>query len=100
DPAFFRYVEEKRIGRSFLDRARRALVETGARDNHFLQYALLGGYPDLEHGPLYLRESRFDELRAATGDLRIVQGDLETLLGTMATGAASAFYLSDLFEWV
>jgi S-adenosylmethionine-diacylglycerol 3-amino-3-carboxypropyl transferase len=100
DPAFFRYVERKQVGHAFLDRARKALVETKLRDNHFLQYALLGEYPDLERGPLYLRESQFENLRAATSRLRIVRGDLETFLATMATGAASAFYLSDLFEWV
>lgn len=100
DPAFFRYVEQKDVGRAFLARARRALVETSPRENHFLQYAVLGRYPDLEHGPHYLRESKFTALRAATDNLRIVHGDLESLLGTLATGAVSKFYLSDLFEWV
>ena len=100
DPAFFTYVERQDIGAEFLRRARRALVDTTPRDNHFLQYALLGGYPDLERGPLYLRESNFATLRETTARIRILQGDLESHLHTMGPGALSALYLSDLFEWV
>jgi S-adenosylmethionine-diacylglycerol 3-amino-3-carboxypropyl transferase len=100
DPAFFRYVERPDVGRTFLARARRALVETSPLHNHFLQYALLGRYPDLERGPVYLRESSFAALRAATDGIRIVRSDLESFLATLAPGALSALYLSDLFEWV
>ncbi len=100
DPAFFTYVERQDIGAEFLRRARWALVETTPRDNHFLQYALLGGYPDLEHGPLYLRESNFAALRETTANIRILQGDLESRLHDLGPGSLSALYLSDLFEWV
>ncbi len=100
DPAFFQYVDQKNIGAEFLGRARWALLETDPRDNHFLQYAMLGRYPDLERGPLYLRESNFDGLRASTERIRIARGDLEGFLGTLAPGALSKLYLSDLFEWV
>jgi S-adenosylmethionine-diacylglycerol 3-amino-3-carboxypropyl transferase len=100
DPAFFQYVDQDRIGEVFLERARRALVETSPRDNHFVQYALLGRYPDLEHGPVYLRESNHAALRAATDHIKIVRSDLESYLGTLSPGALSALYLSDLFEWV
>jgi S-adenosylmethionine-diacylglycerol 3-amino-3-carboxypropyl transferase len=100
DPAFFKYVDKKNIGEQFLERARWALVETAPRDNHFLQYALLGRYPDLERSPVYLRESSFQALRDATHDIRFVRSDLESHLATLAPGSASAFYLSDLFEWV
>jgi len=100
DPAFFKYVDRKDVGATFLERARWALVETSPLDNHFIQYALLGRYPDLEHGPVYLRESNFQALRASTEKIRIVRGDLESFLGTLAPGSLSALYLSDLFEWV
>ena len=100
DPAFFQYVDRKDIGRVFLERARHALVETSPLDNHFIQYALLGRYPDLARGPLYLREANFEPLRAATERIKIVRGDLEGHLGTLPDGALSALYLSDLFEWV
>lgn len=100
DPAFFKYVEQDDIGRAFLDRARWAMVETSPRDNHFLQYALLGRYPDLEHGPVYLRESSFDRLRQLVDRITLVRGDLEGYLETLGEGALSALYLSDLFEWV
>lgn len=100
DPAFFTYVERQDVGQAFLERTRWALVETDPRDNHFMQYALLGRYPDLERGPVYLRESSFQALRASTQGIRIVRSDLESLLGTMAPGSVSALYLSDLFEWV
>lgn len=100
DPAFFQFVDKKNIGEVFLERARWAVVETTPRDNHFLQYALLGRYPDLERGPVYLRESNFQALRDRTQDIQIVRGDLESHLSTLAPGSVSALYLSDLFEWV
>jgi S-adenosylmethionine-diacylglycerol 3-amino-3-carboxypropyl transferase len=100
DPAFFRYVDQTQIGATFLARARRALVETSPRDNHFLQYALLGRYPDLERAPIYLRESSFDALRAACEAIRIVRGEAAGYLEAQPDGALSALYLSDLFEWV
>lgn len=100
DPAFFTYVDRRDIGGVFLERARWAITETAPRDNHFLQYALLGRYPDLERGPIYLRESNFEALKRSTDKIKIVRGDLEGHLGTLAPGALSALYLSDLFEWV
>lgn len=100
DPAFFTYVDRKDVGRTFLERARWALVETSPLENHFMQYAVLGRYPDLEHGPVYLRESSFQALRASTEHIKIVRSDLESFLATLAPGALSALYLSDLFEWV
>jgi S-adenosylmethionine-diacylglycerol 3-amino-3-carboxypropyl transferase len=100
DPAFFKYVDRRNIGAEFLRRARWAMVETSPRENHFLQYALLGRYPDMEHAPLYLRESSFETLRETTNDIRIVRSDLESHLSTLEPGALSALYLSDLFEWV
>jgi S-adenosylmethionine-diacylglycerol 3-amino-3-carboxypropyl transferase len=100
DPAFFKYVDRKDVGATFLERARWALVETSPLDNHFMQYAVLGRYPDLEHGPVYLRESSFAALRASTENIKIVRSDLESALGTLAPRSLSALYLSDLFEWV
>jgi S-adenosylmethionine-diacylglycerol 3-amino-3-carboxypropyl transferase len=100
DPAFFKYVENRNVGAEFLQRAKWALIETSPVENHFLQYAMLGRYPDMEHAPLYLRESNFATLRETTADIRIVQGDLEGHLGTLEPGSVSALYLSDLFEWV
>ncbi len=100
DPAFFQYVDKDDIGGVFLQRAKWALVETSPRDNHFMQYALLGRYPDLEKGPVYLRESNFEPLRRSTQHIQIVRGDLEGHLGTLPDGALSKLYLSDLFEWV
>lgn len=100
DPAFFKYVDRKDVGATFLERARWALVETSPLENHFMQYAVLGRYPDLEHGPVYLRESSFEALRASTENIRIVRSDLESALGTLAPRSLSALYLSDLFEWV
>lgn len=100
DPAFFRYVEQDAIGQQFLERTRRAMVESSPRENHFLQYAMLGRYPDLEHGPVYLRESSFDRLRQLVDRIKIVRGDLEGYLHTLEPDSLSALYLSDLFEWV
>ena len=103
DPAFFKYVHESNIsniGAEFLSRARWALIETSPVENHFLQYAMLGEYRDLDYGPLYLRESNFNTLRETVDSIQIVQGDLEGHLATLEPGQLSALYLSDLFEWV
>ncbi len=100
DPAFFRYVDQRKIGATFLERARRAIVDGAPRDNHFVQYALLGRYPDLERGPIYLRESNHAALRAAVDAIRIVRGDAAAFLDEQPAGSLSALYLSDLFEWV
>ncbi len=100
DPAFFTYVEREDIGEEFLRRTRHALVDTSPIRNHFLQYALLGRYPNLEYGPVYLREQNFEALRAASENIHIVRGDLESHLATMGEDSVSALYLSDLFEWV
>lgn len=100
DPAFFTYVERDNIGAEFLERTRRAMLETNPLENHFMQYAVLGRYPDLERAPLYLRESNFAALRETTQRISIAQGDLEGHLGTLGRGALSKLYLSDLFEWV
>jgi S-adenosylmethionine-diacylglycerol 3-amino-3-carboxypropyl transferase len=100
DPAFFKYVDKSQIGAAFLERGRRALIETSPRDNHFIQYALLGRYPDLERGPIYLRESSFAALRESTANIKFVRSDLESYLATLSPGSVSALYLSDLFEWV
>jgi S-adenosylmethionine-diacylglycerol 3-amino-3-carboxypropyl transferase len=62
------------LGEELLRRTRWAMIETCPRENHFLQYAMLGRYPDLERGPRYLRESVFAELRAASEVIRVVDG--------------------------
>lgn len=100
DPAFFKFVENRNVGAEFLERARWAMVETNPRQNHFLQYAMLGDYPDMEWGPVYLRESNFETLRATTANVKIVRSDVEGHLSTLSAGALSKLYLSDLFEWV
>lgn len=100
DPAFFKYVENRNVGAEFLERARWALVETNPKQNHFLQYALLGEYPNLEYGPVYLRESNFETLRETTAHVKIVRGDVEGHLATLSADSLSKLYLSDLFEWV
>lgn len=100
DPAFFEYVDRDNIGAEFLRRAEWALTRTSPRTNHFMQYALLGEYPDLDHGPVYLREANFDKLRATSDKIEIVRSDLEGYLSPLPEGALSALYLSDLFEWV
>lgn len=100
DPAFFKYVDNRNIGAEFLERARWALIETSPVENHFMQYAMLGEYRDLDYGPLYLREANFKALRETVDTIQIVQGDLEGHLATLEPDSLSKLYLSDLFEWV
>lgn len=100
DPAFFQYVDREDVGAEFLRRTRRAMLRTSPLENHFLQYAYLGRYPDLERGPVYLRPSSFEALRSAVDRIEVVESDLESQLARMEPGSLSKLYLSDLFEWV
>jgi S-adenosylmethionine-diacylglycerol 3-amino-3-carboxypropyl transferase len=76
------------------------MIESSPIENHYLQYAFLGRYPNLDYGPLYLREENFETLRSVSDRIRIVRGDLESHLAECGPNSLSALYLSDLFEWV
>ena len=93
-----RYVQGVKFNDEFLGRCRHAMIEMSPVDNYFLQYALLGQYPDLERGPVYLRPSHFAQLRETSAAIRIVTADLYAHLQKCDNGALSALYLSDVFD--
>lgn len=102
DPAFFKYVDVEQVGESFRRRAEHALTEIPTRDNWFLEYMTLGEYsrPELRLPP-YLRPENHALLRATAREkLRIVTGSFEQFLPTVPEGSFSAYYLSDIFEWM
>lgn len=102
DPAFFKYVDVDRVGEQFRLRAEHALTELPTRDNWFLEYMTLGEYTDPDRRlPPYLRPEHHAQLRAtARQKLRLVVGSFEEFLPTQPDGSFSAFYLSDIFEWM
>jgi S-adenosylmethionine-diacylglycerol 3-amino-3-carboxypropyl transferase len=99
-PDVFRYVDLRRVGEHYRERARRALVELPVHGNYFLEYIVTGGYSDQNHMPPYLLERNFAALRRSAGRIRIVTDPLEEFLARVSADSFSAFYLSDVFEWM
>jgi S-adenosylmethionine-diacylglycerol 3-amino-3-carboxypropyl transferase len=102
DPAFFKYVEVDKVGENFRRRAEHALTEIPIQDNWFLEYMTLGEYSAPEKRlPPYLRVENHALLREkARATIKIVTGSFEQFLPTVPEGAFSAYYLSDIFEWM
>jgi S-adenosylmethionine-diacylglycerol 3-amino-3-carboxypropyl transferase len=99
-PDVFRYVEIRSVGDHYRERARHALVELPVHGNYFLEYIVTGEYRDPSRMPPYLLERNFAALRRSAARIRIVTGPLEGLLARVSTDSFSAFYLSDVFEWM
>jgi S-adenosylmethionine-diacylglycerol 3-amino-3-carboxypropyl transferase len=99
-PDVFRYVELRNVAGHYRERARHALVDLPVRGNYFLEYILTGEYRDPSRMPPYLLERNFGALRKSAERIRILTERLEELLGRASTGFFSAFYLSDVFEWM
>lgn len=99
-PEFFREVELTNIGRHYLARARHVLAELPVRGNWFVEYILTGTYRDPEAGPPYLRPSNHDLLRQRLDAIEIVTDDVKSFLDRTQERRFSAFYLSDVFEWM
>lgn len=102
DPEFFRYVEVDKIGDRFRERFEHAVTAMPVQDNWFLEYMILGAYTRPERRlPPYLRPEHHALLRARGREtLRLVTGSFEEFLPTRRDGAFSAYYLSDIFEWM
>ncbi|MBX3472341.1 MAG: BtaA family protein [Planctomycetes bacterium] len=102
DPEFFRYVDVGQVGERFRRRFEHAVTGMPVRDNWFLEYMTLGEYTRPDHRlPPYLRPEHHALLRARGREtLRLVTGSFEEFLPTQPEGAFSAFYLSDIFEWM
>lgn len=101
DPAFFKHVDIDRVGEEFRRRCERALTEIPVQDNWFLDYMAFGEYSDPDRRlPIYLRPENHAALRAVRPRLKLVVGSFEEYLPTQKDGTFSAFYLSDIFEWM
>jgi S-adenosylmethionine-diacylglycerol 3-amino-3-carboxypropyl transferase len=99
-PDVFRYVDLRSVGDHYRERARCALVELPVHGNYFLEYIVTGGYADPRQMPPYLLERNFSALRKSAAKIRIVTEPLEGFLVRSSAESFSAFYLSDVFEWM
>jgi S-adenosylmethionine:diacylglycerol 3-amino-3-carboxypropyl transferase len=99
-PDVFRYVDLRSVGDHYRERARHALVDLPVHGNYFLEYIVAGEYRDPGRMPPYLLERNFGALRKNAERIRIVTDPLEGVLAQASTGSFSAFYLSDVFEWM
>jgi S-adenosylmethionine-diacylglycerol 3-amino-3-carboxypropyl transferase len=99
-PEVFRYVELRNVGDHYRERARHALVDIPVRGNYFLEYIVTGAYRDPSRMPPHLLERNFAALRRSAERIRILTEPVEAFLARVSPGAFSAFYLSDVFEWM
>ena len=97
--AHFRYVEGS-VSSVFLQRAHHVLTEIPTASNPFLQWILLGSYPDLDAAHPYLSREGQKTLRDRAERVRFVHQDLETFLSNCEPGSFSAFNYSNLFEYL
>jgi S-adenosylmethionine-diacylglycerol 3-amino-3-carboxypropyl transferase len=99
-PDVFRYVDLRSVGDHYRERARHALVDLPVHGNYFLEYIVTGGYKDASRMPPYLLERNLATLRRSAARIRIVTDPLEEFLTRVSPDSFSAFYLSDVFEWM
>jgi S-adenosylmethionine-diacylglycerol 3-amino-3-carboxypropyl transferase len=95
----FEHVELRDVGVHYLGRARHALTEIPVRGNWFVEYILTGTYCEPESMPPYLLERNLGRLREQAPP-EVVTEDLGVFLAGVPDGRFSAFYLSDVFEWM
>ncbi len=100
DPAQFRYVAQDNLGRHILRRFRHACTQQRLSGNHYMEYFLTGTYRDLETGPLFLRQTHFNELKGLVGRIHLVHAEIEPYLATLPAGSLKYAVLSDIFEYI
>jgi S-adenosylmethionine-diacylglycerol 3-amino-3-carboxypropyl transferase len=98
---FFRYVEGSfSFGDHFAERVRGALTSASLRENSFASYILLGGYPEPESLPVYLRRENFDLIRRRLDRIEMVTGTCEDFFGGREDSSIQKFNFSNIFEWM
>jgi S-adenosylmethionine-diacylglycerol 3-amino-3-carboxypropyl transferase len=100
DPAFFEHVNMPSVSAHYAGRARHAMAVQPCHDNWFLQYILLGAYPDPNAAHPYLAAKNLPVLRERMDRLEIHCTELEQFLGEHEPGSFTKFNLSDIFEWM
>ncbi len=101
DPAMFKYVEGS-VATEILARAEHGLTAVPAWTNWFLEYIARGRYddPESERLPPYLQARHFETIRNRLDRLTVVNDEIEAYLPAQPEGRFSAWYLSDIFEYM
>jgi S-adenosylmethionine-diacylglycerol 3-amino-3-carboxypropyl transferase len=98
---FFRYVEGSfSFGDHFAERVRGVLTSASLGENSFVSYILLGGYPEPESLPVYLRRENFDLIRRRLDRVEMVTGTCEDFFGGREDSSIQKFNFSNIFEWM
>lgn len=99
DPQFFTFVEGiDSFGETFLERARRALVELPVHQNYFVSQILFGSYR--EALPAYLEPDNFEKLRRLVDRVEIVTEEAERYLCRQPDNSLDRINFSNIFEWI
>jgi S-adenosylmethionine-diacylglycerol 3-amino-3-carboxypropyl transferase len=99
DPAMFKYVEGD-VASAILKRAEHGITGTPATTNWYLEYIGRGRYETDTRLPPYLQEENFDTIRRRLDRVTVVNDELEGYLPAQPDGRFSAWYLSDIFEYM
>ena len=97
--AQFAHVEGS-ASKAFMARAEHALTALPVADNPYLQWMLLGRYPDPEKIQPYLSTQGHAALVAAADNIQFVHDDLMSHLQACAPGTYTAFNLSVVPEYL
>lgn len=88
------------LGDKFFRRFRSMCVGSPARENHLLQFHLLGRVRDSAAVPAYLTARGRQTLRERAESVSFVQSSIDDALSRYPGGAFDAFHLSNLPDWV
>ena len=99
DPAQFAFVVSTDVGEHFWQCFLRAMNETQFSTNFYMQYFLLGGYENLDYGPLLLRRESFDQLKRLCHRVELVTDSLENFSEDKRMLGITKVNLSNVFEY-
>jgi S-adenosylmethionine-diacylglycerol 3-amino-3-carboxypropyl transferase len=88
------------VGERYFERFRAFCTSTPARENHLLQLTLLGKVRSPDAVPSCFSERGVAQLRARADRLRLVHGDVGSVLRAEDTGAFDKIQLSNLADWL
>lgn len=83
---------------SFYNRSRKAFRDIPIEKNYFLSLYLLGKYIDPKVVPAYLREEHYETIKSRIDRIKIITGEAQQWIDTMADKSIDCFALSNICE--
>ncbi len=98
--SFFEHVTEKNISKVLFIRSEHGLRDVFVENNYYLNYILTGNYNRANNLPPYLQKENFTILKSRINRIKLICGDLETVMNSLPVNSISKFNLSDTFEYM